>query len=395
LTEQEHEREFDLVVYGASGFTGRLVAEYLVSEYGDDQTLKWAMAGRSGDKLRAVRDEIGAPALTPLVVADVSNPDELDAMVKRTKIVATTVGPYQKYGSDLVGACARHGTDYVDLCGEPGWMREMIDAHEEQAIQSNARIVFSCGFDSVPLDLGTLFLQNAAKARFGGPCSSVKARVRRTKGTFSGGTAASLNATAAAANQNPKLHALLGSAFALTPGFTGPDQPDDTKPIYDPEEGVWLAPFIMATINSKNVHRSNLLLGHPYGEDFIYSEMMMAGPGEKGEAIANAIAQDDSMSRDDAPKPGEGPSREEREAGFFNLLFVGRTKSGEEIRVGVTDDKDPGYGSTSQMIAESALCLLRDRKEVPGGIWTPAAALGEALIDRLEKHTGQSYQIES
>ncbi|MEE3158364.1 MAG: saccharopine dehydrogenase NADP-binding domain-containing protein, partial [Pseudomonadota bacterium] len=284
--------EFDIIVYGATGYTGRLVAEYLSQEYADDSGLRWAMAGRSQSKLEAVRDEINAPANTTLVVADTGDADSLRAMAERTRVVLTTVGPYQLYGSDLVRICAETGTDYVDLCGEPAWMRQMIDAHGETAKQSGARIVFSCGFDSIPFDLGVYFLQQAAQEKFGAALPRVKGRVRKMKGTFSGGTAASLKATLAAAKSNPEIYQLLGNPFALTPGFTGPAQPPAAKPEFDESLGSWAAPFVMAAINTRNVHRSNALLGHAYGSDFVYDEMILTGPGEQGEAIAKAVTGD-------------------------------------------------------------------------------------------------------
>ena len=184
-------KRFDLVVHGATGFTGRLVVEYLLQRYPAGSGLRWAMGGRNAEKLAAVRDEVGAPADTPLVVTDTSSPASLQALMDQTRLVLTTVGPYQLYGNELVAACAAAGVDYVDLCGEPAWMRKMIDAHEATAQASGARIVFSCGFDSIPFDLGVFLLQNEMKARFGHPASRVRGRVRKMKGTFSGGTAAS------------------------------------------------------------------------------------------------------------------------------------------------------------------------------------------------------------
>lgn len=385
-------REFDLIVYGASGYTGRLVAEYLAERYRGDPSLKWAMAGRSAGKLADVRGEIGAPASTPLIEADASDPASLEKMSARTRVVATTVGPYQHYGEPLVAACVKAGTDYVDLCGEPAWMRAMIDRYDDAAKASGSRIVLSCGFDSIPFDLGVFFLQAEAQRKFGAPCREVKGRVRKMKGKFSGGTAASLKATMAAAFKDPSLIDLLKSPFALTPGFEGPRQPSGSKPIE--EDGAWLAPFVMAPINTKNVHRSNALLGWPYGKDFAYSEMMITGAGEKGAAIAKAITSDTSMMGDDAPKPGEGPSKEERDSGFYDLLFIGATADGKTLKAAVTGDKDPGYGSTSKMLAESALCLLRERTERKGGVLTPAPAMGAALIARLEKNAGLTFTIE-
>ncbi len=389
-----HKAEFDVVVYGASGYTGRLVAEYLNQEYGDDSNLRWAMAGRNETKLAEVRDEIGAPADTPLLIADTEDPASLDELVKRTRVIITTVGPYQLYGSALVAACARAGTDYVDLCGEPAWMRQMIDAHEQTARDSGARIVFSCGFDSIPFDLGVFFLQEAARERFGATVPRVKGRVRKMKGTFSGGTAASLKATMQAAKENPEILKLLGNPFALAPGFQGPTQPPANKPEFDEGLDSWAAPFIMAAINTRNVHRSNALMNHAYGTDFVYDEMLLTGPGDQGKATAEAVAGDRSLSSDKAPKPGEGPTAEERENGFYDVLFIGEANDGRSLSASVAGQRDPGYGSTSRMIAESAMCLLRDATDTPGGIWTTAPAMGHKLINRLTEHAGLTFKLE-
>ena len=389
------QKEFDIVVHGATGFTGRLVIEYLLAR--GDTGLRWAMGGRSLDKLAAVRDEVGAPASTPLVVTDSADPASLAALMARTRLVLTTVGPYQLYGSALVQACAEHGVDYVDLCGEPAWMRQMIDAHHATAQASGARIVFSCGFDSIPFDLGVWMLQDQMIQRFGAPAPRVRGRVRKMKGTFSGGTAASLKATMAAAATQPGVLDLLRNPFALTPGFEGPKQPSGNKPMVDEALGadVWVAPFVMAAINTRNVHRSNFLLQQAWGADFVYDEMLVTGKGEKGKAMADAVAADKSLASDDGPKPGEGPSRAEREAGFYDVLFLGTGRNGETLRVGVQGDRDPGYGSTSKMIAESAMCLLQDASATPGGIWTPASAMGQRLIDRLQAHAGLTFAVEA
>lgn len=387
-------KPFDLVVHGATGFTGRLVVEYLLRRYPAGSGLRWAMGGRNADKLAAVRDELGAPADTPLVVTDTGNPASLQALMEQTRLVLTTVGPYQLYGNELVAACASAGVDYVDLCGEPAWMRQMIDAHEAAARASGARIVFSCGFDSIPFDLGVFMLQREMQARFGQPAQRVRGRVRKMKGTFSGGTAASLKATMAAAAAQPGVLELLRNPFSLTPGFEGPRQPSGSKPMVDEVLGLLVAPFVMAAINTRNVHRSNFLLGHAYGADFVYDEMVVTGAGEKGEALANAVAADKSLGADDGPKPGEGPSREERESGFYDVLFIGTDTAGHSLRVGVKGDRDPGYGSTSKMITEAAVCLLQDAPDTPGGIWTTAPAMGNALIARLKANAGLSFTVE-
>ena len=389
--------KFDIVVYGATGFTGQLVAEYLVAQYKGDSSLKWAMAGRSRDKLAAVRDAIGAPDDTALIVADAGDAASLQAMVAQARLIITTVGPYQLYGSELVAACAASGTDYLDLCGEPLWMRKMIDAHEAAAKSSGARIVFSCGFDSIPFELGVYFVEQAAKKEFGAPVARVKGRVRAMKGTFSGGTAASARATFAAVAQDLSLVSMVQDPFVLTPGFDGPKQPRGNKPLLDEDMGSWTAPFVMATINTRNVHRSNMLMDFPYGRDFVYDEMVLTGPGEQGEANAKkvvAAVNAERMGASGGPKPGEGPSKEERENGMYDLLFVAIAPDGKQVRAAVKGDRDPGYGSTSKMIAECALCLLRDTPNVPAGIWTPGAAMGDKLIKRLVDNAGLTFTVE-
>jgi short subunit dehydrogenase-like uncharacterized protein len=316
-------------------------------------------------------------------------------MVSRTASVLSTVGPYQLYGSGLVAACAAGGTDYLDLCGEPIWMRQMIDAHEAQARKTGARIVFSCGYDSLPFELGVFFLQQAAKQRLGSSVARVKGRVRKMKGTFSGGTAASMRAIFAAAANDPDLLPKLRDPFVLTPGFEGPKQPPGNKPLFDEDIGMWAAPFVMANINTRNVHRSNFLLGFPYGRDFVYDEMMVAGPRDTGEATAKAIiAANNKLGAQGGPKPGEGPSKEERDSGYYDLLFVGLAPDGRQVKAAVTGDRDPGYGSTSKMIAECAICLRRDTLDIAGGFWTPGAAMKDALLKRLVDHAGMTFTIE-
>lgn len=387
--------EFDVVIYGASGFTGRLVAEYMAGRYGAASGVTWAMAGRNADKLATVREEIGAPPDTPLITADSGDPETMRQMARRAKCVLTTVGPYTHHGEPLLAACAEAGTDYVDLCGEVLFMRDMIDAYEETAKANGARIVFSCGFDSVPFDLGVQFLQEQAVERFGAPCPRVRGRMRAMQGTFSGGTAASGAATMAAVQKDPSRLPILLDAFSLAGGFKGPEQPAGNQVEMDEALGVWVAPFVMAVINTKNIHRSNALMGHPWGEDLVYDEMFLAGPGEDGKAAAEAIAAQTQIGGDDAPKPGEGPSRDEREAGHYDLLVHGTCADGQTLAVSVTGDKDPGYGSTSGIIAEAALCLIEDCPELAGGIYTPAAAMGARLRSRLVANAGLTFEVES
>ena len=389
---EKADRPFDIVVYGATGYTGRLVAEYLAHHHAGSG-IKWAMSGRSKAKLEEVRDLIGAPAETPLIEANSDDPASMAALAQSTRVVLTTVGPYQLYGEPLVKACVEAGTDYADLCGEPGWMREMIDKYHAAAKASGARIAFSSGFDSIPFDLGVLMLQKEAVARFGKPAPRVKGRVRSMQGTFSGGTAASLTETMKAVAKNPKLIPILQSPFGLTPGFEGPKQPMGLVPEYEESVGKWAAPFIMATINTKNVHRTNLLLGHPYGEDFRYDEMMLTSAGELGEKAAHAVGE---MLKNPfgakPPKPGEGPSAEERENGHYDVMFIGEYPDGASLRYGVKGRYDPGYGSTSRMIAETGIALLDCAAD--GAIATPGALLGEALVERLQDHAEITFAVE-
>jgi short subunit dehydrogenase-like uncharacterized protein len=355
------------------------------------------MAGRSLDKLAQVRDEIGAPADTPLIAADGGDAASLKAMIDQTRSVITTVGPYQLYGSELVAACAASGTDYLDLCGEPLWMRQMIDAHEAAAKSSGARIVFSCGFDSIPFELGVFFLEETAKQKLGAPVSRVKGRVRDIKGGPSGGTVASIMATFMSAARDLSQVSRLQDPFVLTPGFEGPEQPRGNRPKLDEDIGSWTAPFGMATINTRNVHRSNMLMGFPYGREFVYDEMVVTAPGEAGEAEARRLFAASKAERSgaaNAPKPGEGPSKEERDSGRYDLLFVGIASDGRQVRVAVKGDRDPGYGSTSKMITECAICLLRDTPDVPAGIWTPGAAMRDRLIKRLVDNAGLKFEVE-
>lgn len=386
-------RAHDIVIYGATGYTGRLVAEYLAHHYaGRADAPKWAMAGRSAAKLAEIRDLIGAPADTPLIVADSDDAASMTALAESTRVVLTTVGPYQLYGEPLLAACVAAGTDYADLCGEPVWMRQMIDKYHAAAQASGARIAFSSGFDSIPFDLGVYMLQREAIARFGKPAPRVKGRMRAFQGGVSGGTAASLGATLKAIAAEPSLMHYMVNPFGLTPGFTGPEQPRGDQPQYEPALDSWEAPFIMAAINTKNVHRTNFLRGHLYGTDFVYDEMILTGPGAQGEGIAKHIASTPMIGTPNDPKPGEGPTREERENGYYDALFLGEMPDGRTIRYGVKGRYDPGYGSTCRMLAETGIALLAC--DAPGAVATPGALLGEALVDRLQAEAEISFAVE-
>ena len=403
-------RKFDLIVYGATGFTGRLVAEYLNRRYGSGGEVSWAMAGRCLAKLEEVRSLIGAPATVPLLAADASDGQALRKLASAARALITTVGPYQLHGEPLLQACVDSGTDYLDLCGEPAWMAQMIQRHQAAAQASGARIVFSCGFDSVPFDLGVRFLQHHALQRDGRPLAHVQGRVLVMKGGFSGGTAASLVATLQATARDPDAASAMANPFALTPGFSGPPQPEAAEATLDDFTGAWSAPFVMAPINSKNVHRTNALLGHPYGRNFLYDERLSCGSGHAGELRARGVVHSDRLhnrllgfaptrallQRFVLPKPGTGPGPRERENGRYDLLFSGLGTAGRRLNVGVQGDRDPGYGSTSKIIAECALALLDvTRRVTPGGIWTPGAALGLTVVPRLQERAGLSFVVQA
>ena len=388
------ENKLDIVIYGATGFTGKLVVEYMQQKYANSPNIKWGLAGRSLEKLNKVKEKLRVSPEVPCLVVDSDDKDSISKMVNETKCVLTTVGPYQLYGSDLVSECANQGTDYVDLCGEPGWMHEMIETHSDAAKDSGSRIIFSCGFDSIPFDLGVLFVQNAAEDKFGKPALSVRGRVRAMNGEFSGGTAASLGATMNALKTNPELFTILANPFALSNGFNGPEQPADSRPYLDEKLDAWVAPFFMAPINTKNIHRSNALMNHKYGEKFSYNEMMLTGSGDQGEEAAKMVASSNPLTEKPL-LPGEGPSRESRENGNYDLLFCADMPDGSVISASVMGDMDPGYGSTSKMIAESAICLISECENLPGGIYTTAPSMGTKLIKRLEENAGITFKIEN
>jgi len=404
-------REFDLILWGASGFTGRLVAEHLSRNAGK-RKLRWAVGGRNRDKLEAVLREIGAPKL-PIVLADSHDPRALARMARRTKAICSTVGPYALYGSELVAACADTGTHYCDLCGEVHWMRRMIDAHEARAAETGARIVHSCGFDSIPSDLGTLFLQQHAIERHGRPCGSVKLFVRRMKGGFSGGTVASMLNALDAARRDPAERRVMGNPYALNPAGEqqGPDERDQARPLRDPDADCWTAPFVMAAINTRIVRRSHALMGWPWGHRFRYSESMITGQGLAGLARATAITAALAgfvtaasikpsralMNRLLLPAPGEGPDEEEREAGGFEMRLVGRHPEAptRRLEARVIGKRDPGYGATARMLGEAAMCLALEDHRLPpgGGSLTPATAFGDVLTKRLERGADVRFLI--
>jgi short subunit dehydrogenase-like uncharacterized protein len=310
--------------------------------------------------------------------------------------VCTTVGPYAKYGAPVVAACAQHGVDYCDLTGETHWIRRMIDAHHEQAQKTGARIVHCCGFDSLPSDLGVWAMQEHAERAHGKPCTSIVYALRKTRGGISGGTIASMMNIMDEAKRDRSVRKVLMDPYALTPGERGPDGPDQRGVAYDDDLKAWTAPFVMAAINTRIVRRTNALSDYQYGRDFRYREVMSFPSGARGLAMATGVTAGlgaflaasalDPMRKllesKVLPKPGEGPNQHTRETGSFDVRLFGRgdgfTCEGQFAGKG-----DPGYGATSVMLAESALCLALDGRSTGGGVLTPAYAMGEKLVTRL------------
>jgi short subunit dehydrogenase-like uncharacterized protein len=317
------------------------------------------------------------------------------------------------YGSELVGACVRAGTHYCDISAEAHWIRKMIDAHAATAAETGARIVHACGMDSVPSDLGVHFLQRRAMEAHGKPCSSVRMRVIELQGGFSGGTAASLLHGTEASRNDPSIGQALRDPYYLAPESHrhGPDLPESitsTTVEYDEDLGAWTKPFFMGPMNTKIVRRSHALLGHPYGEGFSYGEATVVDGGwikAKMQALGfvafiKAVGFPPTrrlLKKRVLPASGEGPSREVREAGYWELVLIGTMDDGTTMRARVRGEGDPSAESTSRMVVESALCLVEDADELPvgGGSWTPATAMGDLLLTRLEAHAGMSFELET
>jgi len=401
------DKTFDIIVYGATSFVGQIMTRYMQAQFADG-SIRWAIAGRSKSKLEALSRDAGLTGIE-MLVADAGDEAALKAMCARAKVIVSTVGPYALYGDTLVKVCAETGTHYCDLTGEPQWIRRMQDRHEDAARKSGASIVHCCGFDSIPSDLGVHYLQQQAAKRFGQTCNRINMRVVKIKGGASGGTIASMINMVKEASGDAELRAQLKDPYSICPpghGFTA-RQPD-VQMAYDEEYGSWIAPFIMAAINARVVHRSNALSQNSYGDGFLYEEAMVSGEGASGKRAARAISWGMTgamiglalpptrwlLENHVLPKPGEGPSEKQQREGEYDLVFLGKTPKGDKIRCRVTGDRDPGYGSTAKMLAQAAACLARDLPDTtPGGFWTPASLMGDKLIARLEAHAGLNFEL--
>lgn len=412
-------RPYTVILYGATSFVGQITAQYL-AKFLQGKSTQWAIAGRDAIKLERLKNDLSkagdshknaAFSVPATIIANSHDPASLSEMCQQGQVIISTVGPYLKYGEPLVKACAENGTDYVDLTGESIFIKDMQDKYQATAQQSGARIVNACGFDSIPSDLGVYFTQQAAKKRFGAVCPEICMRVKAAKGGLSGGTIASMATIFAEAGQDKSRRKQLANPYLLNDDDQAPNvrQLSHTKPTFEAEHDHWLAPFIMDSINTRIVHRSNQLLDYAYSRDFKYDEAMWMPSGIKGCAMSYAltagiggfaVAMSFAKSREllsdhVLPKSGDGPSAEEQDNGYFDIRFFGSTAAGKTIATKVTGDRDPGYGSTSQMLAQAALCLVedRDRTQVAGGFWTPAAAMGDALLSRLNQYAGLAFTV--
>lgn len=402
-------KDFDLIIWGATGFTGKLVVEYLAKTYGVDGDLRWAIAGRNQSKLEEVRRECLAEQERQhlaIFTADSSDSASLQTLTSRAAVICTTVGPYAIYGTPLVEACATTGTHYCDLTGEVQWMAKVIPLYQEKAQESGARIVHTCGFDSIPSDMGTWFVQQAMLEKYGVAGNKVSSRMGRSSGAASGGTVASLLHVLEEAGHDPSIREALADPYSLYPeGLQkGLDGADQTSAVYDPDFHQWTCPFIMSSINCRVVRRSHALMGLPWGEDFQYDESLLCN--SRGQALRYTMAMGAGMAtmafkptrklaQRFLPKPGEGPDREAREKGFFELFLHSAHPEdrSKDLRVKVTGDMDPGYGSTSKMLSEAAVCLAKDDLSVGGGFWTPSSCMGDKLRDRLVKNAGLTFDL--
>ncbi len=405
-------KKFDLVIFGATSFVGEILTNYLYQHIGLTRKVKWAIAGRSEAKLNTLRDSLGeGAAKLPIIVADSNDEGALNSLCKKSRVIVSTVGPYALYGETLIKVCAENGNDYCDLTGEAYWIERMLVKYEDLAKSTGARIVNCCGFDSIPSDLGTHFLQQRGQQKFGQFFNNVKLRVKAMKGGASGGTIASMAEMVVAAKSDPKLRKAMGNPYILCPEqhSYSERQVSIKVPEYDNDFASWAAPFIMEAINTRVVLRSNWLMDMAYGNDFTYGEAMLVGDGTKGRLGAYGLTAGlglfaagmvidpvrNLLNKFVLPKPGEGPSPEDQLNGHFDIRLMGKNENNEQLIVKVTGDRDPGYGCTAKMLAQAGLCLAFDlaKEDKDGGFWTPATAMGDLLMDRLNEHAGMSFTV--
>lgn len=412
--DNDKNRPYAVVLYGATSFVGKITAHYLTEFLSNAKdksgaNVTWAIAGRDEEKLNELQSKLASKV--DIIIANSNDEASLDDMTKQSQVIISTVGPYLKYGEPLIKSCAANGTDYVDLTGEAIFIKDMMDKYQDTAKQSGARIVNSCGFDSIPSDLGVYFTQTHAEERFGEPCDVIHMRVKAAKGGLSGGTIASMATIFEEVGEDKSRRKQVANPYLLNDDKDAPNVRQDnvSKPEYDSEHKRWLAPFVMASINTRIVHRTNQLLDYEYGRNFKYDEAMWMKDGVKGQLSSYAMSAGlfgfatammikpsrELLSKHVLPKSGSGPSKEEQENGYFDIRLFGQTANNETIHTKVTGDKDPGYGSTSRMLAQAALCLAQDvsKNDVGGGFWTPASAMGDKLLTRLKAHSGLSFEV--
>jgi short subunit dehydrogenase-like uncharacterized protein len=402
-------RELDIALFGATGFVGRLVAQYLAANA--PEGLRVGLAGRSADRLAAVRTGLGAAGSDwPVLVADATDPADAERLAQAARVVVTTVGPYRELGLPLAGACAAARTDYADLTGEMLFVRESIKRHNAAAVATGARIVHSCGFDSIPSDLGVLALHEAVRSDASGDLEDTALVLTAMRGGVSGGTLASLLGQLDEMRASPAVRAAVRDPYALSPDRAAePDLGDERDLMWahnDPGLGMWIAPFLMAGFNTRVVRRSNALQKWAYGRDFRYREVTGCGSGLTAPAQAAAVAAGTgalaaclavrpvrALLHPVLPDPGQGPSEKTRRSGYFRIQIHGRTSSGARYVSRVEAQGDPGYAATAVMLGETGLCLALDRASLPdmAGVLTPATAAGLPLIERL-RAAGQTFE---
>lgn len=397
----------DIALYGATGFVGRLTAEYLATHA--PPGLRIALAGRSEAKLAATRGSLPpAAAQWPLIVADSTDPAATDRLAAAARVVVTTVGPYARYGANLVASCARAGTHYADLTGEVLFVRDSVDRCHGVAESTGARIVHSCGFDSVPSDLGVWLAHRAAEEAGAGGLTEVRT-LASMRGGVSGGTIDSLRGQIDAVRADRSLRRLAADPHALSPDRGAeptPSQPADAGAPGRGPDGRWTAPFVMASYNTRIVRRSNGLLGHAYGRGLRYGELQNCGRGPLGAVTAAgvtaglgvllgafAVGPIRPLLDRALPAPGTGPSERTRRNGWFRMDVDAATESGARFRVRVSGPGDPGYAATAVMLGESGLALALGGETLPdrAGVLTPATAMGDVLVERL-RAAGHVYE---